>query len=419
MKIGTFARKFSLNVSAVRFYINNGLLSPLRVGGQYEFDRTCVSDMERIQRYKRFNFSLEEIQLLFFMEKASRLQDAVVLDVCADLLKQKREQLLADREQLSRSIRDIEEEIARLPVLEPPAPQKSGVPFSMIPYLYCPRCQVPLQLDSASLAGGWIQKGLLSCECGYAAEIADGVILCSDRTDETPFKAFENVESVMAMKVQFSPLYRSLITKAYIWMERRIAERAATASLLLTGPFPFNFLLEYIDKLSAAVGASGAASPICIVADPSRKRIDKMKRYLANRDVPVVFITGKPDELPLKRGSVDLYIDDYSTVNSLFTYGTFCTKHLAPLLKDGGEAIGIFTTYNAAPRSLRNFRNDHPDFQPEKMTFGNLKSHWADGHVRIAEEKSIGKTTPGESHFPQNAPGEVIGVSVYRARKQG
>ncbi len=36
-------------------------------------------------------------------------------------------------------------------------------------------------------------------------------------------------------------------------------------------------------------------------------------------------IVGKPNELPLKRGSVDIYFDDYSTVNSCFTYNTFST----------------------------------------------------------------------------------------------
>jgi DNA-binding transcriptional MerR regulator len=91
MKIGTFAKKFNLNVSTVRFYVNNGLLTPAREGGHYEFGSECVSDMKNILKYKKYQFSLEEIQLLFFMEKASGFQDEIVIEVCVDILKKKRD----------------------------------------------------------------------------------------------------------------------------------------------------------------------------------------------------------------------------------------------------------------------------------------------------------------------------------------
>jgi DNA-binding transcriptional MerR regulator len=358
MKIGTFARKFNLNVSAVRFYINNGLLTPCKIGGQYEFDPECVSDMEKILKYKKYNFTLEEIQLLFFMEKASRFQDEIVLKVCTDILKSKRKQLIKDRDDLTQFIDEIEREIESLPVYPVKEATDEGVPFSMIPCLYCPDCQRPLKLDSASLSNGSIQKGDLSCECGYSASIRDGIILCRDFTEDTPFKAFENVESVMAMKDQFSPAYRKLITKTYIWMYNRIANHLTGGRHIMAGPFTFNFLLEYIEKLGK--------NNTYVVFDPSLKRIEKIKKYLSSWDYPVVYIVGKSHELPLKNSSIDIYIDDYSTVNSLFTYNTFSTDTLARLLKESGEVAGIFTTYQQAPKSLANFRKNHPDFMPEK-----------------------------------------------------
>ncbi len=410
MKIGTFARKFNLNASTVRFYINNGLLTPCKIGGQYEFDKECVSDMEKILKYKKYNFTLEEIQLLFFMEKASRFQDEIVLNVCTDILKNKRKQLIKDRDDLAKFIEEIEKEIESLPALPVKEASYGGVPFSMIPYLYCPDCQRPLKLDSASLSNGSIQKGELSCECGYSASILDGVILCRNFTEDTPFKAFENVESVMAMKDQFSPAYRKLIAKTYIWMYNRIANHLNGGRHIMAGPFTFNFLLEYIEKLGK--------SNTYIVFDPSYKRICKIKKYLSSWDYPVVYIVGKPNELPLKSSSVDIYIDDYSTVNSMFTYNTFSTDKIARLMKDSGEVAGIFTTYQQAPKSLANFRQNHPDFRPEKMTLGGLKYQWSLENIKTVEEKTIGATTPGELHFPQNAPGEVIEVHGYHARRK-
>lgn len=410
MKIGTFARKFNLNISAVRYYINNGLLSPCRVGGQYEFDKECVSDMEKILKYKKFNFTLEEIQLLFFMEKASRFQDEIVIRVCADILKNKRKQLIADREDLTRSIDEIEKEIDNLPAFPVREAAEAGIPFSIIPFLYCPDCQVPLRLDSASLSNGSIQKGMLNCECGYAATISDGIIFSKDYADETPFKAFENVESVMAVKDQFSSTYRKLFTRTYSWMYNEIANRQTGVKYIMTGPFPFNFLLEYIEKLGS--------DNVYIVFDPSLKRISKLKKYLAPWNYNIVYIVGKPNQLPLKNEMVDLYIDDYSTVNSLFTYDTFSTEFIAPLLKVSGEVAGIFTTYQHAPNSLKNFKKDHPDFKPDKMTLAGLKAQWAMRNVKTYNERIIGTTTTGELHFPQNARGETIEVHGYYARKE-
>lgn len=410
MKIGTFARKFNLNISAVRYYINNGLLSPCRVGGQYEFDKECVSDMENILKYKKFNFTLEEIQLLFFMEKASRFQDEIVIGVCADILENKRRQLIANRDDLTRFIDEIEKEIKNLPAFSAIEAAEEGIPFSIIPFLYCPACQVPLRLESASLSNGSIQKGMLNCECGYSGTISDGIIFSKDYAEETPFKAFENVESVMAVKDQFSSTYRKLFTKTYLWMYNRIIPRMTGVKYIMTGPFTFNFLLEYIEKLGR--------DNVYIVVDPSLKRISKIKKYLAPRNYNIVYIVGKPHEIPIKNETVDVYIDDYSTVNSLFTYNTFSTEFIAPLLKVSGEAIGIFTTYQHAPNSLKNFKKDHPDFIPEKMTLAGLKSQWAFRNVKNFDEKTIGTTTAGELHFPQNARGETIEVHGYYARKE-
>ena len=122
--------------------------------------------------------------------------------------------------------------------------------------------------------------------------------------------------------------------------------------------------------------------------------------------------------MPIKRGTIDLYIDDYSTVISLFTYNTFSTEYISPLIKNSGEVIGIFTTYLQAPKSLQNFKKDHPNFMPEKMTLSGLKYQWSLENIKMTEEKVIGATTPGELHFPQNAAGETVAVHGYHGKKE-
>jgi len=214
----------------------------------------------------------------------------------------------------------------------------------------------------------------------------------------------------MAMKNQFSSTYRMLITKTYIWMYNRIANRIDGARYIMAGPFTFNFLLEYIEKLGK--------DNTYIVFDPSLKRIEKIKKYLSSWNYTIVYIVGKPNELPMKHGTIDIYIDDYSTVNSLFTYNTFSTEYIGRFLKNSGEVAGIFTTYQKAPISISNFKKDHPDFKPERMTLGSLKYQWSLENVKPVEEKVIGATSTGEIHFPQNAIGETIEVHGYHAKKE-
>ncbi len=64
-------------------------------------------------KYKKYNFSLEEIQLLFFMEKASHLQDELIIEVCSDMLKNKRKELITTRDNLTQFIVEIEREPAK------------------------------------------------------------------------------------------------------------------------------------------------------------------------------------------------------------------------------------------------------------------------------------------------------------------
>ncbi len=98
----------------------------------------------------------------------------------------------------------------------------------------------------------------------------------------------------------------------------------------------------------------------------------------------------------------------------MFTFGTFSTEFIGPLLKPGGEALGIFATYQEAPKTLNNFVVDHPNFSPEKMTLSGLKYQWSLAKVRMTEQKLMGE----ERHFKQDVIGEKIQVYGYHAKKE-
>jgi hypothetical protein len=207
---------------------------------------------------------------------------------------------------------------------------------------------------------------------------------------------------------EFSPAYRKLLEKAYLWFYNQIAGRFNGPQTVMAGPFSFNFMLKYLDKLDS--------DSLYLFVDPSRKRIRKMQQYFQSRShYNMVFIAGTPKRIPVKKHSVDIYIDDYSTVNSLFVYNDFGIEALASLLKYSGKVYGIFTRYHKAPKMLHSFKQMHPDFSPEKMTMSGLKFSWSSNAIPVTVEKTIGKTITDDEPHPHHVLGETLEVCGYIA----
>ncbi len=407
MKIGEFAKRFNTKITTIRYYINNGLLVPKVQNGKYVFSSADIKDMEYLLRLKTFRFTIPEMQSLIFMEKTSRLNDNAVINVYANTLNQKLDALKKERGVLDQIITNLQDDIESLskPITEERGIK--GIPITAIPYLYCPECNVPLNIDSASLSNGYINAGNLCCDCGYSSTIENNLIICSG-SEESPIKVFENVESIISYKDDLSATYRQLINKAYSFIDEKINKQREGLTLLL-GPFTYNFLLKRIENLGK--------NNIYIVVDPSKKKLQKMSQYLA-KDYDVMFINAHMCNLPLKKGSIDYYIDDYSLTNNLFVYNNYGVSDLSDLVKINGKIIGIFSKYNHAQKGLQGFRDSYPKFQPSKLSFIELKKALNDNGFRLMDEESMGFTTANSIHYKYDYYGEKVEICGYMANKQ-
>ena len=412
MKIGEFAKKYHMNPSAVRYYIEKALLSPKRENGQYSFDQACVEQMDRIMRYKKCKFSLEEIEILSNYERATNLKDKAVIREILQMHHEKAafvEQEIRELEEVLQYLRqEIEHYQKKAESIQRQEPL-AYVPLEALELLHCPLCKKRLALKEADIESQGISKGKLVCSCGYHAAILDGMVLCKGAAKESPLRAFENVESVLAITDDFSPAFRNLIDKAHLWMYQQIVANDKGFHTIMAGPFSHNFLLKYIRILPE--------NPLYFIVDVSVRKLEKLKEYFADTGRKIIYIAGKIDQIPIKESCIDLYIDDFSSNNCIFTYNQNTPSLVGPLIHPTGTLVGQIVDYSHAPQSLENFKKDHDEFNPELMKLKKIYRDFANAEIKVVEENNFGFLQGNQQDFVRHVSGEKISLITYCAKK--
>src|SRR6056297_1287985 len=114
LKIGEFAARFDVKKETVRFYTDKNLLTPVKIGNFYDYDRNCIEDMKTILQLKEMDFNLEEISKYLSFFRVSTKNMIAMKQALIDLFKGK----IADvdfkideyqkaRLELSRKLEDI------------------------------------------------------------------------------------------------------------------------------------------------------------------------------------------------------------------------------------------------------------------------------------------------------------------------
>lgn len=81
--------------------------------------------------------------------------------------------------------------------------------------------------------------------------------------------------------------------------------------------------------------------------------------------------------------------------------------------------VGCFVNYSTAPKSLRNFRQDHPSFRPELMSLPRARMNFEEAGLSIREEKDHGSPEGKQRDFIRQVDGEKVSLITYLAAKQG
>ncbi len=109
--IGEMCRDFGVTARTLRFYEAKELLSPVREGSRRLFTRRDRARLTLILQGKRFGFSLEDIRQLLDLYDIGD-QGATQLARTYDLARQRLAAMEAQRDELTRAITDLREQLA-------------------------------------------------------------------------------------------------------------------------------------------------------------------------------------------------------------------------------------------------------------------------------------------------------------------
>ena len=252
MKIGEFAEIHGVSVDTVRFYIENELLLPERIHNQYSFDEKCSLDLREVLELKSMKFTLSEIKKIFSFRKLENLLDNRDIIFYKNLYGEKHAELLGERESIDDALALIEKKLESIDEKNSET-GRLGVPFGFLKNLACPDCMKELSMDRVAVQDNMIYEASLSCTCGYAASIEDGVLI----TPSANYNVNETVENGGAVEQfvnDYGSTYVNFLSKPVEWIRKRLLEeKLENGTLLELGTGKAFFLSRVLADLGEGI----------------------------------------------------------------------------------------------------------------------------------------------------------------------
>lgn len=351
MKIGQAAKKFSVPVTSIYYYIKHGLLVPPVNRGQYIFDEKTLSDLEWLLELKKMEFPLEVIHRLLSLRRISGLapqedrEEVLRLFAEQDIVLDERIESLARAQQILRSsmntFRAGDGEAVN-----------TGVPLKMLRLLVCPVCGGELRAQNASMDSRYIFDAEMSCRCGYSARIQNGILLTPNRN--TSF--YDKPDTIRELYRDLPSATLSLFERSYNWLGESLT-RAGTAGKVLWESYvnAWFFLHNHMELLNEGTEL--------IVTDKFPETLAAYKELIdrSGRGYDILYIADAGVAPPIKRKSVDISVDFFATNEHNFYHDDFWPDYMYSYLKDGGLAAGVYFYFDGGERSRKNLLRSYPE----------------------------------------------------------
>lgn len=406
MKIGELTKKYGVSNQTIRYYIKIGLLIPETKEKQYVFNEQSQKDLELILHLKKFTLSLADIHRILSLNRISHFISREDRDVYRTILHNQLISIEQEERRLQTIAGDIREELRRALESEQmsttQAKNSRGISLRFLPYLYCPHCNTPLNIADMQISQLEVQSAQLHCDCGYSARIDHG-ILYSDQGHTSPD---EVVDVERRFYKDAPPPVVNLHQKSYNWITKQIQFMDFTDKIVIEPLInTCCYLFTNIHRLNTKA--------LYIITDKHAAPIEHYKSLFERMglDVDILFIVDASHKYPLKRNSIDLCIDDTSTVEyAAYEAGSFF-DNLLPYLHPSAHWIGVFHYFDPRSKSFRKFREKFPQAQNICYNLPAFNRYMCSRPVQLLDDEIIGsvdQSGEGIVTFSFHVPGDLL-----------
>ncbi|PAB55845.1 MerR family transcriptional regulator [Anaeromicrobium sediminis] len=354
MKIGYVSKKLGISTDTIRYYIKIGLIVPYKntSSHHYEFCEQDLEELSLILQLKSLNFHLDEIHKILSLHRVSYLNAEREVEHYLKLLKDKKSELNFKMEKLQQSIVEINNLIDEAEKNLSTHYIPSGIDLSFLKLLVCSECDSSLTLKNATINNNEILDGILQCSCGYEATIENGILLTSQISATQSSNNFDINPTLLS---EYSAEQVSSWKKEMDNLLLAINNNDLNDKVIIeTNIKRLFFLLKNISKLDSR-GMYIITESYPEVIKFYKTQIDRL-----NLNRKILFIVSNNHNYPLKKSSIDIWIDYSDSNENMEKEGIILPKTLAKYFKIGAKIYGTFvSTPNHAPY-LEQFKKTYP-----------------------------------------------------------
>lgn len=184
MKIGEFAKKHEVTIDTVRYYIEEGLLTPFKENTQYCFTEIDDDVMDSIMALKNMNFKIDEMKAYLLFQTLFTNSTFNYLGGFRQRFLDKLEENKQEIKRLQKINKIIESRVGTGEREEENLSVSRGISLKFIGSLVCPDCNESLELCDPILEHNEVVEGRLLCpDCGKEYYIRYGILSDDPITD--------------------------------------------------------------------------------------------------------------------------------------------------------------------------------------------------------------------------------------------
>lgn len=422
MKIGEFSKKYHIPISTIRYYIDEGLVTPKKNGSQYSFNAFNEFEMEILMDLRESSFSLEEMRQFVNISRIFDEKDPARYKELKALFTEKKTRLANQIKDIKATINTIDSKLDALTSKESvltasdygqtSEKHANGLSLAFLSHLACPDCGASLDMDHVKLSDNSIISGDLKCSCGYEGYIENGIIYVDKDIDLDQEPEFCDDYFLDPDAADHEPVYyecflsapQNFLTlnhKARTWIHEAILSHLKHADVILIPDIASVFPYLY----SAAEYLQGTT---LIITSLSRNSINAIRKHMEmlEQHLNITYVVTPSNRLPVRKKSIDLMIDYLSSYNYAFFYDKYLYDYINPYFSDTASIVCTLPYYKPDAKSAQNIIKEYKHAMNPFISLTSYINMLMSYEYKIVTDQAIGNNTILSEYFHYHEHGE-------------